>query len=229
VTILVNISHDIPELAINRIGLRLIMFNLLNFYIQQSSPGEIEIHAERKFTDVVITVMSKREKGESKSLPEQRDDLEIAKKIAIICGGNLTYTSDGDLSTTLKLPIYRKVFLIDDNSDFHQLLQRYFINTPYRLTGTTHPQEAIEAIETILPEIVIIDVMMPHMDGWEILRQLKVNPRTKNSPVIVCTILPQQELALSLGASGFIRKPITREVILNELDQLFLSQGQRLS
>ena len=53
--------------------------------------------------------------------------------------------------------------------------------------------------------------MMPGIDGWKLLGQLKHHPATSAIPVIVCTILPQEEIALSAGASAFIRKPTTRQ------------------
>ena len=60
---------------------------------------------------------------------------------------------------------------------------------------------------------------MPHVDGWEILGRLKQHPATKDIPIVVCTILAQQELALSLGASGFLRKPVSRQAFLSALDR----------
>ncbi len=62
--------------------------------------------------------------------------------------------------------------------------------------------------------------MMPDMDGWEALGRLRQHPLTQHVPVIICTILYEQELALSLGASGYLRKPFTREAFLAALDQL---------
>ena len=72
--------------------------------------------------------------------------------------------------------------------------------------------------DKISPQIIVLDVMMPHVDGWEILGRLRQHPVTGQIPIIVCTILAQEELALSLGASSFIRKPITRQAFLAALD-----------
>ncbi len=59
--------------------------------------------------------------------------------------------------------------------------------------------------------------MMPGVDGWEILARLRQHPLTGNLPVIVCTILPERELALALGAAGFLPKPVTRQALLGAL------------
>ena len=61
---------------------------------------------------------------------------------------------------------------------------------------------------------------MPQTDGWRVLSQLRQHPVTADTPVIVCTILAQQALALSLGANAFLRKPITRQDFLAALDCL---------
>jgi len=65
----------------------------------------------------------------------------------------------------------------------------------------------------------VLDVMMPHMDGWEMLGQLRHHPLTMNAPIIVCSILTQAELALSLGASDYIRKPVTAQTFVQALEQ----------
>ena len=61
--------------------------------------------------------------------------------------------------------------------------------------------------------------MMPQMDGWEVLARLLQSPLTSHIPIIICTILGQEELALSLGAHVYLRKPITRQDFLAALDR----------
>jgi len=70
-----------------------------------------------------------------------------------------------------------------------------------------------------VPQIIVLDVMMPQTDGWRVLSRLRQHPLTSNIPVIVCTILAQEALALSLGANAFLRKPVTRQAFLAALDR----------
>jgi CheY-like chemotaxis protein len=67
--------------------------------------------------------------------------------------------------------------------------------------------------------VIVLDVMMPRIDGWEMLGRLRSNRATSHVPVIVCTIMAQEELALSLGAAGFLKKPVTRQDFLAALDR----------
>ena len=68
--------------------------------------------------------------------------------------------------------------------------------------------------------------MMPQVDGWRVLGRLRQHPLTGHIPVVVCTILSQEALALSLGASAFIRKPITRRAFLAALDDQVAPMGK---
>jgi CheY-like chemotaxis protein len=62
--------------------------------------------------------------------------------------------------------------------------------------------------------------MIPEIDGWKILGRISENPVTKDIPVVICTVLPQEELAHSLGALAFLKKPFSRYELLSILDQL---------
>jgi CheY-like chemotaxis protein len=61
-------------------------------------------------------------------------------------------------------------------------------------------------------------VMMPEVDGWKVMSKLRQHPLTSHIPILVCTILAQENLALALGASGFVQKPVTRRALLEALN-----------
>jgi CheY-like chemotaxis protein len=73
--------------------------------------------------------------------------------------------------------------------------------------------------EEITPRAIVLDVMLPGIDGWELVGRLREHPRTRDVPIVICTILPQEQLAMALGAAAFLRKPVAREVLLEVLDQ----------
>jgi len=62
--------------------------------------------------------------------------------------------------------------------------------------------------------LIILDIMMPKMDGWEVLQSLKLDEETKTIPVIICSAWGEPELAKSLGAVEFLRKPVTQRDLL---------------
>jgi putative two-component system response regulator len=70
------------------------------------------------------------------------------------------------------------------------------------------------------PDLIILDVMMPSMDGWQVLRSLKQNPATKSTPIIICSVLREPELAISLGAISYLIKPVDRLELLATLERI---------
>jgi PleD family two-component response regulator len=130
-------------------------------------------------------------------------------------------TEEGAFHTRLTLPALGQlpVLAIDDNAGTLHLLQRYTAGTRYRLIGAQDPERALSLAEEVAPQIIVLDVMMPHVDGWETLGRLRQHLLTSHVPVIVCTILAGEELAFSLGASDFVRKPVTRQAFLAALDR----------
>jgi CheY-like chemotaxis protein len=121
----------------------------------------------------------------------------------------------------LLLPIQEQipVLLIDDNEDALDLFHRYTTGSRYRLISTKDPGDILELVKKTNPEVIVLDIMMPETNGWTVLGMLKNHPLTAKIPVMICTILPQKDLAYSLGASGFINKPINRQDFLAALNQ----------
>lgn len=112
------------------------------------------------------------------------------------------------------------ILVIDDNPDARQLFRRYVEQTRFRVITTGDGREAIALAQAQRVEGLILDIMMPDLDGWDLLSQWRHHPATRHIPVAVCTILPQKELAQVLGAALFIQKPVGQEDFLQALEQL---------
>jgi CheY-like chemotaxis protein len=110
--------------------------------------------------------------------------------------------------------------VIDDNADTQQLFRRYLTGSRYHLAGATDGQHGLALVQELAPQVILLDVMMPHEDGWTILARLREDPQSRHIPVIICTILPQEALARVLGAAHFLRKPVSRSQLLAALDQV---------
>ena len=117
------------------------------------------------------------------------------------------------------------LLVVDDHVETTDLLQRYLEGTRYRLAVCHNPAQALATAQENQPLLVLLDVMMPGVDGWEVLTRLKQHEATALIPVWVCTVLDQSELAFSLGADGFLRKPVTRQSLLAALDAQLPHQG----
>jgi CheY-like chemotaxis protein len=223
-------AQRLPQLSVHPVALDQMLLNLLTLAIPRAACGEVEVSARAMERAVEIVVRAKKECN----LPLSRDDaanLDLTQQLADLSSGQLIIEETGgereeQFSATLRLPALERlpVLVVDDNTDFLQLLHRFAAGTRYRVVGTQDPEKALKLAEELSPHAILLDVMMPQLDGWKVLGRLRHHPATQHTPIIVCTILPQEKLALSLGASGFLKKPVTRQSFLAALE--FESEGE---
>ncbi|MDQ1301194.1 MAG: hypothetical protein QG637_1115, partial [Chloroflexota bacterium] len=151
--------------------------------------------------------------------------LTLAGRLAEVAGGTLDYRLDeaaaAPFVAQLLLPVADciPVLAVDDNTDTLALLARYLGGTPYRFTGTADPKTALSLAVETHPAAIILDVMLPGIDGWELLSQLREHPQLERVPFLISTILPYGELASALGAAEFLPKPVSREALITALDR----------
>ncbi|MDQ1300174.1 MAG: hypothetical protein QG637_91 [Chloroflexota bacterium] len=161
--------------------------------------------------------------GAAPAGPPEEECLQITRELLSLSGGALEIRSPtvGEVfAARLTLPVSQPavVLIVDDNADTLQLFRRYLSGSRYQLVAAQSGRQALTLIESLPPDIIVLDVMMPEQDGWMLLGQLRENPRTRAVPIIICTIVPQEQLALLLGAAQFLRKPVSRAALLGALD-----------
>ena len=213
----------LPQLATNPIAFRQTLLTLLGIAIPQVPRSQVQVSTRVLMGEVEIAIGC--EMPPLGAHPVAKDDdasLNMAHRLAELCQGRLSLSaSDQAFRAALTLPALGQlpVLAIDDNVGTLNLLQRYVAGTRYRLVGTRDPETIMSLAEQVSPQIIVLDVMMPHIDGWEVMGRLRQHPLTRHIPVVVCTILPEKELAFSLGASDFLRKPVMRQAFLAALDR----------
>lgn len=145
--------------------------------------------------------------------------LRIAEHLLGALGGHCWQAAVADCTIEADLPLGSPptVLTVEDNLQVIRLFQRYLSGTVYRLVHATDADTALEIAEHLKPDVITLDVMMPHRDGWELLQALKVRPQTRQIPVIVCSVLRDRDLAIALGAVDFLPKPITQQALLAAL------------
>jgi CheY-like chemotaxis protein len=162
--------------------------------------------------------------------PQQAGELvETAAQLVALCGGRLiTLPGDpeegraaGDFCAEVVLPALETtlVLVVDDNLDTQQLYSRLLAGSRYRMASALNGSTGLAIALGTQPQVILLDVMMPDKDGWTLLGQLREHPVTHNVPVIICSILPQEQLALALGAAEFLRKPLSRAALLEALQR----------
>ena len=109
------------------------------------------------------------------------------------------------------------ILIVDDNPDTVVLFKRYLANLPYRLFSAVGERDALAIAKGAPLLCIILDVMLPGKDGWQLLQSYKRHPATAEIPVLICSVLAMEELAMSLGADGYLTKPPARAELLSTL------------
>jgi CheY-like chemotaxis protein len=114
------------------------------------------------------------------------------------------------------------VLVTDDDEDLRMLCEMYLQLDGFRVSKATNGREALESVGRDRPDLVLLDLMMPVMDGWECLSALKADPSTRDIPVFIITgksQLADQERALAMGAEAFIPKPFQGPALVARVRQ----------
>lgn len=121
----------------------------------------------------------------------------------------------------IRLPRVQPIALlvVDDNADIVHVYRRYLERTRFKVVDAATGRAVFEQIATARPDIVLLDVMLPDMDGWEVLTRLHEGAETRSLPVIICSVVRQEELALALGAARYVPKPVRRPDLIQALEQ----------
>jgi len=122
----------------------------------------------------------------------------------------------------------RVVLCVDDDEGVIVLFRRYLSKRGYHIVGLTDSTSVVERVKQLNPFAITLDVMMPGKDGWQVIQELRADPNTSNIPVVMCTIVCEEEYGLSLGASDYLIKPILEEELVAALERLDQKEGRHL-
>lgn len=209
--------------AVHFVALRQILLGLLTVAVRQAANGRVDIAAEALPQAVEVKIACQTAAATRALSADDLSNLEMVRQLVDACGGRLFVGADAaPFQATVSLPTPEQVpiLVIDDHADTIRLFQRYTAGTRYQIVGAPTAADAFRLAEQLAPALILLDVMMPAVDGWELLGRLRQHPLTAHIPIVVCTILPQEELALALGASDFLHKPVSQTTFLERLDHL---------
>ena len=158
--------------------------------------------------------------------------LTITKMFAEMMGGDIGLSSVIDEGTTFTVSIPKKVIdpkkvkdqieeviasedssnfsvlVIDDDPNAQDLMGKFLKKENYNVLQATSGLTGLDLAAKHLPDLITLDVMMPEMDGWEVLTALQNNETTKNIPVIMLTMTNERDIGYSLGATDYLTKPV---------------------
>ncbi len=223
-----KVKIEIPEEAWLVMGqvtiLRQAVLTAISCFDQQEPGLKITISSEQKGEQGAIRIRGQSQSREIQdpSLSSKADIPAALTNLMNLLQGSaeIQRARSNELSILLTFPAQRqfKIMVVDDNADAIRLVEKYLASGIYTVCGVQDPEDVIPVLEKQQPALILMDVMLPNIDGWMLLGQIRRSPDFSKIPVIISTILPQEDLSLSLGADGFLRKPYTQQELLRILD-----------
>lgn len=115
--------------------------------------------------------------------------------------------------------------LVDDVST-NLKCEKLVLQNKYRVTMAKSGEEALRYLETVLPDLILLDIHLRNMNGYEVMEHMKKDPRTAGIPVIFLTADGQEseERSIALGAADFIRKPIEPQMLLDRIEAVWKTE-----
>ncbi len=120
------------------------------------------------------------------------------------------------------------ILTVDDDKGVITLFRRYLEPQGYRVFGLTSGERVVEEAKRLKPYAITLDVLMPGKDGWQVIQELKADPETKDIPILICSIVAEEEKGWSLGIADYLMKPITEQELLNALMKLHQGKEEEM-
>jgi CheY-like chemotaxis protein len=153
--------------------------------------------------DVSVTSQLGRGSTFTIELPAQVDALEAAKAV-----------SAAERAESREIPQgVHPVLVIDDDPNSRDLLQRMLEAEGYAVATASSGEEGLDLARSLRPSLITLDVLMPGMDGWAVLRQLKADSDLQHTPVIMVSVTSEMDMAYTLGAVEHLTKPVDRDAL----------------
>jgi PAS domain S-box-containing protein len=118
------------------------------------------------------------------------------------------------------------VLIIDDEQPAHELLERELAGAGYDILHATGGREGLKLAKQARPDVITLDIIMPDLDGWSVLKALKADPDLCDIPVVLATIMRDRDLGFALGAADYITKPLDREVLMRVVGRHVRGDGR---
>lgn len=121
------------------------------------------------------------------------------------------------------------VLVVEDYQDAREMYAAYLQFSGYRVAEATNGIEAIEQANALLPDIILMDLALPKMDGWEATRRLKMDEKTRHIPIVALTghaLAGHAEGARQAGCDSFVTKPCLPDALVAEIKRMLAARDQ---
>jgi CheY-like chemotaxis protein len=225
------IGDALPPVAVNQTALRHILIALLGWVLDLGRGGGMTISAAEigRWVDVSIRADSRLH---DRAAVEDDSRRQLSERLLELQRAKLDVQRPGpaEIRLRLRLPTSQipTILVVDDNPDVLRLFQRYVQSPGVHFVQATNAEQALRHLHEARPRLLTLDLMMPGRDGWDLLQALARDPAARDIPIAVCSVVHERALALAMGATYFLPKPISRGALLEVLEQCGLRPVDRL-
>jgi CheY-like chemotaxis protein len=203
--------------AIHPVLLHQVLISALRRFAPCVSDGQISVYARLEDGNARITLTGATAATDGLSERDFTGGIPVSKGISIE-----TCIDGRQAFVWISVPSMGKitVLVVDDNEDMVRFYRDSAIGTRYHIVHVAQGGVLFETVEATLPDVIVLDVMLPDIDGWRLLMRLHEDPATRSIPVIICSVVQEEDLALSLGAVRYLPKPVQPREFVQALDQV---------
>ena len=253
----VAVSAEIPEPIVvsgERARLGAVFHAIVHRLIAASPGGEIHIRAAARDRDVEIVVESPaggfaRDKAGGVCTEPTALGVSVEEVIVSEHRGNIMLDAGPGLTSRLvvtlptgaeaaerpRIPLPedapkappKRILVVDNDEDVASKVKGYLVRRGYRVEVAGNGKEALIMAKNIAPDMIILDVMMPDISGFDVIQVLKEDPATQHIPVMFLSILPDKDKGFRLGAVDYLVKPIIENILVESINAVF--DGQKTS
>ncbi len=221
VEVRLSIAEGLPGLWGDRVALRHALLTVLTQATHRAEGRHLQLNASSLGRRIEL-VLSGKLVGRDEAPPW---DLAESLPFVEALGGQLTYLPAASVQAwqiRMTFPVDDRptLLVVDNNVDFIRLIERYLAGQGWRLVGAPDVAQAYALATQRRPRAILLDVVIPGRDGWELLQDLKRAPATHDIPVVICSVLHEPDVAIALGAAAYLRKPISQFQLLEMLESL---------
>jgi CheY-like chemotaxis protein len=218
--------------------------NWLEFAVSDTGIGMSEAQMAKIFDD-----FTQAEAGTTAKFGGTGLGLSITKQLIEMMGGRLLVTSiEGSGSTfTIQVPRIAKsnskeenallmeieetvatrsdaelsILVIDDDALAHDLIKRKLAGEDYHIISALNGEQGIATAKELKPDLILLDILMPGKDGWTVLAELRDDKQLADIPIIVISMLDDDQSATALGAKAYMTKPVDRDKLVANIQDIF--------
>lgn len=122
----------------------------------------------------------------------------------------------------------KKILVVDDDFKARSIISEYLSKEGYEVVHADSGEKALKMAYLYKPFAITLDLIMPDMDGWEVLQNLKDDPRTRDIPVLIISVSDEKETGIALGAVSFLTKPVDEKLLLNEINKISQNNSRKI-